>query len=98
MAVIDSGRKGTWNLLAGLGADEKSGVTKVEAGIFADQCVTELADAIKDGWANLLELKEPDLDVIRDREDFQKHIAALEARSAKPVKTTSPPTEKQCPS
>ncbi|MDX1929101.1 MAG: protein kinase [Pirellulaceae bacterium] len=82
-------------LLAGLGADEKSGVTQDEAGIFADQCAAELAEAIKDGWANLMELKEPDLDVMRDREDFQKHFAALEAaRLTKPVKTTSLPTEK----
>ncbi|MFN7874721.1 MAG: tetratricopeptide repeat protein [Pirellula sp.] len=81
-------------LLAGLGADEKSGVTKDEAGIFADQSVNELADSITAGWANLAQLKEPDFDAVRVREDFQKLLADLEAKQTKPAVSTSPPPEK----
>src|SRR5262249_34155356 len=47
-------------LLAGLGADAKSGVTKDEAKTFADQSVAALADLVKAGWAWPSEVKEPD--------------------------------------
>src|SRR5262249_21173429 len=46
-------------LLAGLGADAKSGVTKEEAKTFADQSVATLAAVIKTGCALPSELKEP---------------------------------------
>lgn len=58
-------------LLAGLGGDPKSGVSAAEAATFADQAVATLRDAIKAGWAQFDELKQPDFDSIRDREDFQ---------------------------
>ena len=67
-------------LLAGLSGDVKSGVTKDEAKTFADQAVVALADAIKVGWANRVELKEPDFEAIRGRADFQKLVAELEGK------------------
>ena len=72
-------------LLAGLGADAKSGVTKDEAKTFADQSVAALADIVKTGWALPSELKEPDFDALRGRTDFQKLFAAVEAKAEKPA-------------
>lgn len=71
-------------LLAGLGADAKSGVTAAEAKTFADQSVATLAAIVKLGWALPSELKEPDFDALRDRADFQKLVAAVEAKAEKP--------------
>jgi serine/threonine protein kinase len=68
-------------VLAGLGGDAKSGVTKDEAKTFADQSVTALAAAVKAGWAVPRELKEPDFDALRNRADFRKLLAEVEARS-----------------
>jgi eukaryotic-like serine/threonine-protein kinase len=65
-------------LLAGLGQAPKSGVTAAEGAAFADQAVAALRDAINSGWAARDELKEPDFDPLRKREDFQKLIAELE--------------------
>jgi serine/threonine-protein kinase len=65
-------------LLAGLGGDPKSGVTKDEAGKFADQSIATLADAVKIGWGLPSELKEPDFDTLRGRADFQKLVAEVE--------------------
>jgi tetratricopeptide (TPR) repeat protein len=75
-------------LLAGLAADGKSGVTAAEAAAFADQAVTALRDAINAGcWAPPMELKEPDFDPLRDRDDFKKLLATSEAKqAAKPEK------------
>jgi tetratricopeptide (TPR) repeat protein len=70
-------------LLAGLGGDAKSGVTKAEARTFADQSVAALADVVKTGWALPSELKEPDFDALRGRADFQKLVAEVEAKAAK---------------
>jgi serine/threonine-protein kinase len=67
-------------LLAGLGGDAKSSVTKDEAKAFADQSVAALADAVKAGWALPSELKEPDFDALRGRADFQKLVAEVEAK------------------
>jgi tetratricopeptide (TPR) repeat protein len=67
-------------LLAGLGGDAQSGVTKDEAGMFAQQAVAALGDAVKAGWALPSELKEPDFDAVRGRADFQKLITGVEAR------------------
>jgi tetratricopeptide (TPR) repeat protein len=67
-------------LLAGLSGDAKSDVTAAEAAAFADQAVAALADAIKAGWARLDELKEPDFDSLRGREDFKKLLAELEKK------------------
>src|SRR5262249_42638205 len=47
-------------LLAGLGADVKSGISADEAAALADQAVAALQAAIQAGWANRNELKEPD--------------------------------------
>jgi tetratricopeptide (TPR) repeat protein len=70
-------------LLAGLGGDAKSGVTKEEAKTFADQSVTDLAAAVEIGWAFPSELKEPDFDALRGRADFQKLVAESEAKAKK---------------
>jgi serine/threonine-protein kinase len=70
-------------LLAGLGADAKSGVTKDEAKAFADQSVAALAAVVRTGWANPRELKEPDFDALRGRADFQKLVAQVEAKAGK---------------
>jgi serine/threonine protein kinase/tetratricopeptide (TPR) repeat protein len=67
-------------LLAGLGRDEKSGVTMDEARAFADQSVAALADAIAAGWSLPSELNEPDFDALRSRADFQKQVAKVKAR------------------
>jgi len=67
-------------LLAGLGGDAKSGATAVEAAAFADQAVAALRDAVTAGWMRTDELKEPDFDPLRGREDFKKLFADLEAR------------------
>jgi tetratricopeptide (TPR) repeat protein len=67
-------------LLAGLGGDAKSGVTKDEARTFADQSVAALADAVKAGWALPRELKERDFDALRGRDDFRNLVAELEAK------------------
>jgi eukaryotic-like serine/threonine-protein kinase len=69
-------------LLAGLGGDAKSGVTAAEAAAFADQAVAALADAFKAGWAQFDELKEPDFDPLRGREDLQKLVKELEAKAS----------------
>ena len=72
-------------LLAGLGGEANSGVTKAEAAAFADQAVAALRDAIHCGWGLLDELKEPCFDAIRGRDDFKKLLAEVEAKAkAKP--------------
>jgi tetratricopeptide (TPR) repeat protein len=67
-------------LLAALGKDPKSGVIEDEARTFADQSVAALANAVKTGCALPVELKEPDFDALRGREDFQNLLAELEAK------------------
>jgi tetratricopeptide (TPR) repeat protein len=52
-------------LLAGLGADAKSGVTAAEAKTFADRSVAALATVVQFGWALPSELREPDFDSVR---------------------------------
>jgi hypothetical protein len=68
-------------LLAGLGGDAKSWVTKEEARTFADQSVADLADAVKAGWAVPSELREPDFDAVRGRDDFKKLLAEVVAKA-----------------
>ena len=68
-------------LLAWLGGDAKSGVTKDEAKFCADQAVSALRDAIKTGWNVPNELKEQDFDALRGRDDLKKLLAEVEARS-----------------
>lgn len=67
-------------LLAKLGGDSKSGVTKAEATAFADRGVAALAAAVKAGWAKPRELGEPDFDSLRGRAEFQKILADLAAK------------------
>jgi tetratricopeptide (TPR) repeat protein len=67
-------------LLAGLGEEAKSGVTKAEAALFADQAIASLRDAIKAGWNKPDALEEPDFGSLRGRDDFKKLLAELEAR------------------
>ena len=78
-------------LLAKLGADPKSGVTADEAKAFANRAAAALADAVKAGWAQPAEMREPDIDAVRDRADFQKLVADLEAKAAKPEREVLPP-------
>jgi hypothetical protein len=72
--------------LAGLGGDAKSGVTKEEAAAFADQAVAALRDAIGAGWNRHNELKEPDFDALRGRDDFKRLLAELEAKAGPKAK------------
>jgi tetratricopeptide (TPR) repeat protein len=76
-------------LLAGLGSlgdDAKSGVTKDEAAAFADQAIAALRDAINGGWRLLDDLKEPDFDAIRGRDDFKKLTAEVKAKAGPKAK------------
>jgi tetratricopeptide (TPR) repeat protein len=73
-------------LLAGLGGDANSGVTRDEAQRFADQAVIALADAVKVGWAYPSELKEPDFEALRGRDDFRKLLAELSAKAGPKAK------------
>jgi serine/threonine-protein kinase len=59
-------------LLAGLAGEAQSGVTKEEAAAFADQAVASLREAINAGYLFAGELKEPDFDPLRGRDDFRK--------------------------
>ena len=68
-------------LLAGLGGDAKSGVTKAEAATFAIQAVAGLRDAFSHGWGWLDKLKEPDFDALLGRDDFKKLVAEVEAKA-----------------
>jgi serine/threonine-protein kinase len=68
-------------LLAGLGADAKSGVTADEAKVLADQAIAALRDAVQAGWSWPAELKEPDFDALRGRDDFRKLVAQVEAKA-----------------
>jgi tetratricopeptide (TPR) repeat protein len=79
-------RSRTLALLAGLGGEAKSGVTKEEAAAFADQAVAALRDAFGAGWGLTRELKEPDFDAIRGREDFKKLVAEVEAKAGSKAK------------
>ena len=78
-------------LLAKLGADPKSGVTADEGKAFADQAVAALTDAIRAGWGQLSELKEPDFDAVRDRDDFKKLLAELQKKFRPPPELAPPP-------
>ncbi len=85
----------TLALLAGLGADAKSGVTADEAKAFADQSVAALAALVKAGWTPSSELKDPDFDALRGRADFQKLVAEVEAKAEKVPENAPPPGEKK---
>jgi serine/threonine protein kinase/Flp pilus assembly protein TadD len=67
-------------LLAGLGGEKNSGVTPAEAAGFADQAVAALRDAVRAGWGMTGDLKQPDFDALRGRDDFKKLLAELEGK------------------
>jgi tetratricopeptide (TPR) repeat protein len=73
-------------LLAGLGGDAKSGMTKDEARTFADQSVAALADAVKTGRAQPSDLNDPGFDAVRGRDDFRKLVAEVEAKAGPKAK------------
>ena len=56
-------------------------MTKDEAAAFADQAVASLRDAISAGLGWPDELKEPDFDALRGRDDFKKLVGELEAKA-----------------
>ena len=56
-------------------------IRPAEAAGFADQAVASLRHAISAGWSWPDELKEPDFDALRGRDDFQKLLAELETRN-----------------
>jgi serine/threonine-protein kinase len=85
----------TQALLAGLAGDAKSGVSKDEAKVFADQSIAALAVLLKTGWALPSELREPDFDAVRGRADFQKLVAEVEAKAEKVPEAVPPPHEKK---
>jgi serine/threonine-protein kinase len=87
-------RARTLAMLAGLGGNAKSGVTKDESKTFADQSVAALAEAVKAGWALPSELKQPDFDALRGRADFQKLVAEVEAKVERVPETAPPAHEK----
>jgi hypothetical protein len=85
-------------MLAGMGGDAKSGVTAAEAATFADEAVAALRDAVNAGWSQADDLKEPDFDPLRKRDDFQKLVKELEAKAAaagRPKENGQPQPEKK---
>jgi len=82
-------------LLAGLGGEAKSGVTTAEAVAFADQSIAALRDAIKAGWNEPNELKQPDFDALRSRDDFKKLLAEVGTKTGKSPASASLPEEKK---
>jgi eukaryotic-like serine/threonine-protein kinase len=68
-------------LLAGLGGEKNSGVTPAEAAGFADQAVAALHDAIRAGWGVTDDLKQPDFDALRGRDDFKKLVVEFEGKA-----------------
>jgi serine/threonine protein kinase len=69
-------------LLTGLSAHPHSGVKAAEAKAFADRAVAALAEAVRPGSPEAAELKGPDFAVLRERDDFQKLVAALAPHAA----------------
>ena len=57
-------------------------MTATEAFAFAEQSVESLRDIVKGGWSLPSELKAPDFDAIRGRDDFPKLVAEVEAKAA----------------
>jgi eukaryotic-like serine/threonine-protein kinase len=73
-------------LLAGLGRDAKSGVTKAEAAAFADRAIASLRYGFSAGWGWPDAVKEPDFDALRERDDFKKLLAEREAKAGPKAK------------
>jgi tetratricopeptide (TPR) repeat protein/tRNA A-37 threonylcarbamoyl transferase component Bud32 len=68
-------------LLARLGSEANSGVTTAEAAACADQAMVALHDAFSASWNRPDELKGPEFDALRGREDFKKLLAEVEAKA-----------------
>ena len=67
-------------------------MTATEAARFADQAAAALRDAAQSGWTHWDELKEPDFDALRKRDDYRKLVKELEARApaaSRPMPETS---------
>jgi hypothetical protein len=56
-------------------------LTAAEAKTFAEKSSAALAAVVKTGWAAPSELKEPDFDALRSRDDFRKLLAEVETRN-----------------
>jgi tetratricopeptide (TPR) repeat protein len=82
-------------LLAGLGSAGKSDVTTAEVTSYADRAIAVLRDAISAGWSVPDELKQPDFDPLRDRDDFKKLMEELEAKAKNPPAIAPLPVEKK---
>jgi serine/threonine-protein kinase len=68
-------------LLAGA-AVAGSGLTAAEARVAADQAMATLRRAVAAGWRNVAHMRtDSDLDALRQRDDFQKLMKDLEAKS-----------------
>jgi len=65
----------------GWAGKRKSGTMTDEAAAFGGQAVAALGDAISTGRNGPDELKEPDFDALRGRDDFKKMLAKVEAES-----------------
>jgi tetratricopeptide (TPR) repeat protein len=70
-------------LLAGLADDGASGVSREEAARCADRSIAALRDAINAGYDWPSQLKEPDFNPLRSRDDFKKLLAELDAKSGR---------------
>ena len=55
-------------------------MTHAEATTFADEAVAALRDTVNAGWMHREELKDIEFDSLRDRDDFKKLVAELEAK------------------
>lgn len=67
----------TLALLAKVGRDGRSVLTGNETESFADRAVALLREAVEDGGVQIAELKEPDFDALRGRQDFQTLLLDL---------------------
>lgn len=78
-------------LLVTLGADPASNVTESQAVAYADQAISDLAEAIRDGWSNQAEWESSDWDSLRARADFQLLQKAMQPRTDLETHSDSPP-------
>jgi hypothetical protein len=69
--------------------DDKLDAAKrqAEMAIYADQAMAMLRDAVAKGYKDIEHMKkDKDLDALREREDFKKVVAELEAAKEAPSK------------
>jgi hypothetical protein len=83
-------------MTAGVQAKAKAADAAKLAQDDADRAMQWLHQAVKAGYKDVAHLKkDTDLDALREREDFKKLIAELEAKVAKQPQTAPPPREKK---